>query len=133
VRLEELCKLKKSTSSGPEHATFRLVVCCLNQLRYRVPRHLETLINILISENIFLNSLYLKFIFVFYNQNHGPGKLSRYSGKLQAGWLGFNSRQRQKHFLRSVKTGSGAYPASYPMGTGSSFPRFKAPGPLTSI
>jgi hypothetical protein len=38
VRLEGLGQLKKkSTSSGPEPATFRLVAWCLNQLRYRVP------------------------------------------------------------------------------------------------
>jgi hypothetical protein len=37
VRLEGLGQLKKSTSSGLELATFRLVAKCLNQLRYRVP------------------------------------------------------------------------------------------------
>jgi hypothetical protein len=37
VRLGGLGKLKKSTSSGLEPATFRLVTQCLNQLRYRVP------------------------------------------------------------------------------------------------
>jgi hypothetical protein len=36
VRLEGLGKLKKYTSSELEHATFRLVAQCLNQLRYRV-------------------------------------------------------------------------------------------------
>jgi hypothetical protein len=38
VRLEGLGKLKKSTSSGLDPATFRLVAYDLNQLRYRVPR-----------------------------------------------------------------------------------------------
>jgi hypothetical protein len=31
--------------------------------------------------------------------------------------------------LHLVQTGSGVHPASYPMGTGSSFPRVKQPGP----
>jgi hypothetical protein len=35
VRLEGLSKLERSTSSGLEPATFRLVAQCLNQLRYR--------------------------------------------------------------------------------------------------
>jgi hypothetical protein len=37
VRLDGLGKLKKSTSSGLDPATFRLVAECLDQLRYRVP------------------------------------------------------------------------------------------------
>jgi hypothetical protein len=37
VRLEGLGKLKKSTSSGLDPVTFRLVAQCLNQLRYHVP------------------------------------------------------------------------------------------------
>jgi hypothetical protein len=37
VRLEGLGELKKSTSSGLEPATFRLVGWCLNELRYLVP------------------------------------------------------------------------------------------------
>jgi hypothetical protein len=39
MRLEGLGKLKKSTSSRLETATFRLVAQCLNQLRYRVPHY----------------------------------------------------------------------------------------------
>jgi hypothetical protein len=35
VRLEGLRKLKKSTSSGLEPTTFRLVAQCLNHLRYK--------------------------------------------------------------------------------------------------
>jgi hypothetical protein len=42
VRLEGLGQLKKSTSSGLEPATFRLVAECLSQLRYRMPlRHVQ--------------------------------------------------------------------------------------------
>jgi hypothetical protein len=37
MRLEGLGKLKKSTSSGLDPATFRLAAYCLNQLRYCVP------------------------------------------------------------------------------------------------
>jgi hypothetical protein len=36
MRLEELRKLKKSTSSGLEAATFLLVAQCLNQVLYDV-------------------------------------------------------------------------------------------------
>jgi hypothetical protein len=36
MRLERLGKLKKSTSSGLDPATFLLVADCLNQLLYRV-------------------------------------------------------------------------------------------------
>jgi hypothetical protein len=37
MQLEGLGQLEKSTSSGLEPATFRLVAYCLNQLHYRVP------------------------------------------------------------------------------------------------
>jgi hypothetical protein len=37
VRLEGLGKFKKSTSSGFDPTTFRLVAYCLSQLRYSVP------------------------------------------------------------------------------------------------
>jgi hypothetical protein len=41
----------------------------------------------------------------------------------------FESRQGQDFYLLNVvQTGSGAHPASYPMGTGSSFPGGKAAG-----
>jgi hypothetical protein len=46
VRLEGLGKLKKSTSSGLESATFRLIAWCLNQLRYRVPHRIHRFYNI---------------------------------------------------------------------------------------
>jgi hypothetical protein len=39
-----------------------------------------------------------------------------------------SSPGRVKNFLHVVQTGSGANPASYPMGTGGSFPRGKAAG-----
>jgi hypothetical protein len=41
VRLERVCKLKKSTSSGLDPATFRLVAQCLNQLCYCMPPFLQ--------------------------------------------------------------------------------------------
>jgi hypothetical protein len=41
-----------------------------------------------------------------------------------------DSRQRQEiFFLHNVQTGSGAHPASYPLGTGGSFPGDKVAGP----
>jgi hypothetical protein len=40
VRLEGFGKLKKSTSSGLEPATFELVAYYLNQLSYRVPQRI---------------------------------------------------------------------------------------------
>jgi hypothetical protein len=47
---------------------------------------------------------------------------SRYSDRLRTGWPGFNSRQGQDFsLLHNVQTGSGAHPASYPMGAGGSF------------
>jgi hypothetical protein len=43
VRLQGLGQQKNTmTSSGIGPATFRLVAQCLNQLRYRVPRHFDT-------------------------------------------------------------------------------------------
>jgi hypothetical protein len=44
MRLEGLGKLKKkSTPSGLEPATFRIVAQCVNQLRYRVPSRVQKL------------------------------------------------------------------------------------------
>jgi hypothetical protein len=40
----------------------------------------------------------------------------------------FLSRSRDMSLLHSFQTGSEAYPASYTMGTGDSFPGVKAPG-----
>jgi hypothetical protein len=47
------------------------------------------------------------------------GLLSRYDNGLRAARPGFDSRQGQDFsLLHNVQTGSGAHPASYPMGTG---------------
>jgi hypothetical protein len=61
-----------------------------------------------------------------------------YSAGLRAGWLGVRVPIGAGKFSHHrVQNGSGAYPASYPMGTGSSFPGDKAAEewnwPLTSI
>jgi hypothetical protein len=55
-----------------------------------------------------------------WSQDSSVSKVTR----LQAGWLGFNSRLGQGFFYLCchVQTGSGAHPASYPVGTGCSFP-----------
>jgi hypothetical protein len=46
--------------------------------------------------------------------------------RAMVGLLGFDSRQDKKVFLlRSVQTGSSAYPVSYPTGTGALFPGIK--------
>jgi hypothetical protein len=46
-----------------------------------------------------------------------------YNDGLRAGYLGFGSRQGQNvSLLSSAQAGSGAHPASYPVGTGSFFP-----------
>jgi hypothetical protein len=44
VRLEGLGKLKKSPDPGFEPAIFRLVAQCLNQLRYRVPQLINSVV-----------------------------------------------------------------------------------------
>jgi hypothetical protein len=54
--------------------------------------------------------------------------VSRYTDGLQAGWPGFDSQQCKIFLFSSVQTDSGAHPASYPMGTGCSFPGGKGPG-----
>jgi hypothetical protein len=54
---------------------------------------------------------------------------SRYSDELRAGRPGFDSRQGQDFSrLHNVQTGSGAHPATYPMGTGAIFPGVKRQG-----
>jgi hypothetical protein len=56
-------------------------------------------------------------------------QFSRYSDGLRAGRPGFDSRQGQDlSLLHSVQTGPEAHPASYPMGTGGSFPGVKQQG-----
>jgi hypothetical protein len=52
VRLEVVGKLKKSTLSGLDPATFRLVPQCFNQLRYRVPSEIVFCINFADCEKI---------------------------------------------------------------------------------
>jgi hypothetical protein len=54
----------------------------------------------------------------------GIGKVTGWTN--EESW--FDSRYRQESFLRGVQTGSGSYPASYPMGTGGSLPCGKRPG-----
>jgi hypothetical protein len=57
-----------------------------------------------------------------------PGKLSRYIDEAiswKAGVL-FPAGARNFSLLHTVQTGSGAHPASSPMGTGDSFPGGKA-------
>jgi len=60
-----------------------------------------------------------------------PGQLSQYSVRLRARRRGFNSRQGQRRDLSlryRVMTGSRTHTASYPMGTGGSYPSGKAEG-----
>jgi hypothetical protein len=54
---------------------------------------------------------------------------SRYSDGLRTEWQrsDFWQVQRYLYLLHSVQTGSGATPASYPMGIGDSFPEVKRP------
>jgi hypothetical protein len=56
-----------------------------------------------------------------------PGYLSRYSGEM---YCRGSIPGRGKKFspLHSVQNGSGVHPASYPKGTGSTFPGGKAAG-----
>jgi hypothetical protein len=64
-----------------------------------------------------------------------PGWLSQYNVWLRTGRPGIDLRQRQRIFFSSlcVQTGSGAHPASYPMGTkGKARPRRDADHSLLS-
>jgi hypothetical protein len=56
-----------------------------------------------------------------------PAELSKYSDRWQANGR-FYSRQGQEISLHSIQTGSGTHPASYPIGTGGSFPEGKMAG-----
>jgi hypothetical protein len=47
---------------------------------------------------------------------------------LSTGGRGFDSWRGLETFLHYVQTGSGSHSASYPMGTGASFPGEKRPG-----
>jgi hypothetical protein len=47
------------------------------------------------------------------------------------GWTAgvrFSAGAKELSLLHSIQTGSGAHPASYPMGTGGFFPGLKQPG-----
>jgi hypothetical protein len=62
-------------------------------------------------------------IFKICNNSFRAGVAQLYSDELQAGWLGFNSRQGEDFsLLHSILFGSGEHPASYPMGIKGSFP-----------
>jgi hypothetical protein len=66
---------------------------------------------------------------VFHGLILEPGKLRQYSDGLRAGWPGFDSgRKSDLSLLHVVQTGSGDHPASYPTGTGGSFPGGKSAG-----
>jgi hypothetical protein len=54
--------------------------------------------------------------------------MSRDSDGLRAVRPGFDSQQVKNSLLHSVQIDPGAHPASYPMGTGASFPGGKATG-----
>jgi hypothetical protein len=75
-------------------------------------------------------SLILNFLLDFSLPNRGVFRnVSRYSAGLRAGQLGFDSLQRQNFsLLHSFQTDSGAYPASYTMGTAGSLAGGKAAG-----
>jgi hypothetical protein len=55
-----------------------------------------------------------------------PEYLSRYSDELRAGRPRFDFRQGKRFFSAAFRPALGPHPASYPMGTGGSFPRGKA-------
>jgi hypothetical protein len=67
VQLEGLGKLKKSTSSGLEPSTFRLVEQCLNQLRYRIPPKNDVPYKIILSTPLFRLGSYIRLNTLFAN------------------------------------------------------------------
>jgi hypothetical protein len=76
--------------------------------------------------------------YVYLCMMNAPGQPSWYSDEVLDGRPGFDSREEARDFrpLHSVQTGFGTHTASYPMGTGVSFPGSKAAGawslPLSS-
>jgi hypothetical protein len=54
--------------------------------------------------------------------------VNRYSDGIRAVRPGFDSQQGNNSLLHSAQTDPGAHPASYPLGTGASFPGGKATG-----
>jgi hypothetical protein len=58
----------------------------------------------------------------------GAGIAQRYSAGLRVGWEGVRFSVGAGNFSRyRIQTGSGAHPASYPMGAEGSFPEVKRP------
>jgi hypothetical protein len=52
VRLEGVRKLKSPPHLGLETATFRLVAYCLNQVRYRVPPELRSIVYLIFNRRL---------------------------------------------------------------------------------
>jgi len=93
---------------------------------------------------LFCIRYYISFILYLYNYSdtikmEGAGIGQLYSAGLRAGWSCFPVPAGAGNFFlhHPVQTGSGAYPASYSMGTTGSFPGSNVPAawswPLTSI
>jgi hypothetical protein len=70
---------------------------------------------------------------VNYDNNIQAGIAQRYSANLRAGWSGVRVPVEAGNFPlhHRIQTGSGAHPASYPMGTRGSFLGGKAAGACT--
>jgi hypothetical protein len=89
--------------------------------------HFNVLTNGLLLWNSVLHQYYLTVPNVYFFE---PGYCRQYGDWLWAGWLRGQSWSpgRAKNFLHIVQPGSGAHPASCPVGTGGSFPSGKAAG-----